>query len=440
MTGAVIRGRTRYARAVKGFLLALVLLAAACQTASAPPAPPAATTADERVTFNNQVVRVFQRHCQECHRPGEVAPFALTTYRDAYARRDDIVDAVRSRYMPPWKAVPGHGDFTGVRRLSDAEVDLIARWVADGATEGEPHDLPAPSKFPSGWTLGTPGAVLAMEEPFTVPPRTRDVYRCFSIPIRVPGDGRFIRASEVLPGNRKVVHHVVTFLDLTGRSVELDRAEPGPGYTCFGGPGFDSPGGLGGWAPGYPGIEIPPGVAWRIPPGARLVVQLHYNNPGDAPETDVTRIGLHFTSGPFDRRLHGVLASAWNFVIPAGAPRTTVVARTDVQEDLEAIAVHAHMHLIGRAMTVTALLPSGRREPLLRIDDWDFDWQLLYYFKRPVALPAGTIVEAECVYDNSPGNLRNPSKPPRVVRSGFGTTDEMCQARVLSTARLKGRG
>ena len=421
-------------------ILAIVLLTAACQTASQPPAPPAVVAGGERVTFNNQVVRVFQQHCQACHRPGEVAPFSLTTYRDAHAHRDDIRDVVRSRYMPPWKAVPGHGEFAGVRRLSDGEIELIARWVVDGAPEGEPQHLPPPRKFPTGWTLGTPGAVLAMEEPFTVPPRTRDVYRCFSVPIRLPGDMRFIRASEVLPGNRKIVHHVVTFLDVTGRSVELDQAEPGPGYTCFGGPGFDSPGGLGGWAPGYPGVEIPPGVAWGIPPRARLVIQVHYNNPGDTPETDVTRVGLHFTSGPFERRLYGLLASAWNFSIPAGAPRTAVVARTHVQEDLEAIAVHAHMHLIGREMTVTARLPDGRTEPLLRIDDWDFDWQILYYFKRPVVLPAGTIVEAECVYDNSAANLRNPSKPPRLVTSGFETTDEMCQARVLSTARLNRRG
>ncbi len=418
-------------------LLALLLLFAACQTASQPPATPAAVAPGERVTFSRQVVRIFQQHCQACHRPGEVAPFSLMTYRDAYARRDDIADVVRSRDMPPWKAVPGHGEFADVRRLSDAEIALITGWVADGAPEGDAKDLPAVRTFPSGWTLGTPGAVLAMEEPFTVPPRTRDLYRCFSVPIRVPGESRFIRASEILPGNRKIVHHVVTFLDVTGRSVELDRAEPGAGYTCFGGPGFDSAGGLGGWAPGYPGIEIPRGVAWGIPPRARLVMQVHYNNPGDTPETDVTRIGLHFTAGPFDRRLHGLLASAWGFSIPAGAPRTPVLARTQVAEDLEAIAVHAHMHLLGREMTVIARLPGGRTEPLLRIDDWDFDWQLLYYFKRPVALPAGTVIEAECIYDNSAANPRNPSKPPRAVTSGFETTDEMCQARVLGTGALR---
>jgi hypothetical protein len=412
----------------------LLVLLAACQTASQ---PAAVVPSDASVTFSDQVVRVFQRHCQVCHRPGEVAPFSLTTYRDAYPRRDDIVDAVRSRYMPPWKAVPGYGEFSGVRRLDDAEIALIERWVAHGAPEGDPGRLPPPRAFPSGWTLGAPDAELAMEAPFTVPPRTRDLYRCFSVPIRVPADARFIRASEVLPGNRKVVHHVVTFLDVTGRSLELERDGPGRGYPCFGGPGFDSAGGLGGWAPGYPGIEIPSGVAWGVPSRARLVMQVHYNNPGETAESDLTRIGLHFTTGPFDRRLRGLLASAWNFTIPAGAPRTSVTAWTQVREDLEAIAVHAHMHLLGREMTVTAHLPDGRTEPLLRIDDWDFDWQLLYYFKQPVPLPAGTRIEAECVYDNSAANRRNPSKPPRLVTSGFETTDEMCQARVLSTARLR---
>jgi len=418
--------------------LAVALLLAACQTSPNTPLRPEAT-GDRPVTFNNQVVRIFQRNCQTCHRPGEVAPFSLTSYKDAHARRDDIVEAVESRYMPPWKAVPGHGEFTGVRRLSDEEIRVLARWVAEGAPEGEPRDLPAPRTFPTGWRLGTPGAVLAMEEPFTVPPRTKDIYRCFVVPIRIPGEWRMIRASEVLPGNRKIVHHVQTFLDVTGRSVELDQAEPGPGYTCFGGPRFDSVGGLGGWAPGYPPIEIPSRVSWGIPPGARLVIQVHYNNPGDTPETDVTQIGVHFTGGPFDRRLALVRAYAWGFEIPADAARKTVTASATLAEDLEALSIHAHMHLLGRAMTVTANLPDGTKRPMLRIDDWDFEWQIRYSYTRPVPLPAGTRIEAECVYDNSAANPKNPSKPPRLVTSGFETTDEMCQASVLGTARLTRR-
>jgi hypothetical protein len=397
---------------MRAVLAIVLLLSCGCQTSVRPTARPSEPRSDRPVTFTNQVVRIFQQRCQTCHRPGEVAPFSLTNYKDAHARRDDIRDAVQSRYMPPWKAVPGYGEFTDVRRLSDDEIALIDRWVSDGAPEGDP---------------------------FTVPARTKDIYRCFTVPIRIPGEWRMIRASEVLPGNRKIVHHVQTFLDVTGRSVELDQAEPGPGYTCFGGPGFDSAGGLGGWAPGSIPLEIPSGVAWRIPPGARLVIQVHYNNPGDAPETDVTRIGLHFTSGPFDRRLFAARAFAWNFAIPAGALETSVVARTTLQENIDAIAVFAHMHLLGRRMVVTAHLPDGTQTPMLRIDDWDFEWQLRYSYKRPVPLPAGTRIEAECIYDNSAANLRNPSKPPRTVTSGFETTDEMCQATVLGTATLTRR-
>ncbi len=419
------------------YLALLAIAMAACQSGSTPPTRVA--DGDGRVTFNNQVIRIFQQNCQTCHRPGEVAPFPLIAYGDAQERLDYILEAVQLRKMPPWKAVPGYGEFADVRRLSDEDVGLIERWIADGAPEGDPRDLPSPRQFRTGWTLGTPGAVLAMEEPFTVPARTKDIYRCFTIPIRLSSDWRFIRASEVLPGNRKVVHHAQTFLDTEGRSVELDRAEPGPGYTCFGGPGFDSSGGLGGWAPGYTHIEIPPGVAWGIPPRARLVMQVHYHNPGDTPKTDVTQIGLHFTSGPFDRRLHAGRARARSFLIPAGAPRASIIATGSVAEDLEVMSIHAHMHLLGREMTVTAHLPDGTKRSLLRIDDWDFEWQILYNYKRAVSLPAGTRIETECVYDNSVGNPRNPSSPPRLVTSGFQTTDEMCQATVLGTARLSRR-
>lgn len=381
------------------------------------------------VTFNNQVVRLLQRHCQTCHRPGEVAPFALTDYHDAYSRRQKILAMVQRRKMPPWKAVPGHGDFADVRALSEAEVDLLARWVAAEAPEGDPRDLPSARKFPSGWALGRPGAVLAMEEPFTVPAGSRDVYRCFTIPIRLGPSWQFIRASEVRPGNRKIVHHVVTFLDVTGVSEELDRREPGPGYTCFGGPGFDSVGGLGGWAPGSVPLEIPSRVAWGIPPGARLVMQVHYHNSGSTAETDQTSIGVHFASRPLDRELRVVAPRVMRFRIPAGVSRHVVRARaTGPAESFEAFAVGAHMHLLGREVRVTAHLPDGTTRPLLYIDDWDFEWQLRYNFKTPLRLPGGTAVEVECTYDNSAANRRNPNDPPRDVFRGFRTTDEMCNA------------
>lgn len=424
-------------------LVALVL-GTACETAKGPTRDGASSTpvhvpSLEVVTFAKHIAPLLQRHCQECHRPDSVAPFSLLAYEQAYAHRAKIQKMVQTRKMPPWKAVPGYGEFADVRRLSDEEIGLFERWVAAGAPRGDDRDLPAPRRFRTGWLLGRPNAVFAMEKAFTAPARTRDIYRCFTVPIRLAADWRFISAAEVLPGNLKVVHHVQTFLDVTGRSVELDRAEPGPGYTCFGGPGFDSAGGLGGWVPGLVPLQIPSRVAWGIPPGSRLVIQVHYNNPGESPQTDLTRVGVHFTTGPFDTRLARVRASARDFVIPAGAPRATVMATAVVPDDLEAFAVNAHMHLLGREIRVTAHLPDGRREPLLLVDDWDFEWQLVYYFKRPVALPAGTRLEAVCAYDNSPANRRNPSRPPQDVRWGFETTDEMCLASVFGTARLTRR-
>ncbi|HSF06532.1 MAG TPA: ascorbate-dependent monooxygenase [Methylomirabilota bacterium] len=414
-------------------LFVSVLLAPACA-----PQPPTIAYSEGPVTFNNQVVRLLQQHCQACHRPGEVAPFSLTTYKEAYGRRQKILAVVQKRKMPPWKAVPGHGDFADVRRLSDLEVDLVARWVAAGAPEGEQRDLPPPRKFPIGWVLGRPGAVLAMEEPFTVPAKTKDIYRCFTIPIRLGAGWQFIRASEVLPGNRKIVHHVLTFLDTTGISEELDRREPGPGYTCFGGPGFNSAGGVGGWAPGSVPLEIPSGVAWGIAPGAHLVMQVHYHNPGPTDETDRTSIGIHFANRPMDRALRLIWPRASNFTIPAGASRHVVhaIASVPAGDQFEAIAVGAHMHLLGREIRVTARRPDGTKQPLLYIDDWDFEWQLRYTFKKPVPLPGGTVVEVECVYDNSMANRRNPNTPPRDVTWGFQTTDEMCTAFVNGVVPL----
>jgi mono/diheme cytochrome c family protein len=264
VAAAPVSSRSRLAYAI------VVILGLHACTASTSPLPPVPAPGQGRVTFSAHVSRLLQHHCQECHRPGEVAPFSLLSYPDAYSRRNKILSMVQKRAMPPWKAALDHDDFADARRLSPAEIDLVRRWVADGAVEGDPRELPSPRAFPNGWVTGRPGAVFAMPEPFTVPARSNDIYRCFTIPIRLAGQGwRYIRASEVQPGNRKVVHHVQTYIDPTGASVALDAAEPGPGYTCFGGARVDTTGGLGGWAPGLPPMEIPPRVAWGIPPGAR---------------------------------------------------------------------------------------------------------------------------------------------------------------------------
>ena len=380
----------------------------------------------EPPTFSNEVVRILQSRCQTCHRSGEHAPFSLLTYRDVYDKRDDIKDAVRGRVMPPWKPVPGFGDFAESRRLSDAELATIVSWIEAGAPEGDRAKLPPPRVFPEGWRLGPPDHVLEMAEAFTVPAKASDVYRCFLIPTSFPED-RWVTKVEFAPGDRKLVHHVLSYIDTGSAAADLDRADPGPGYTCFGGPGFLPAGGLSGWAPGIQPRVTDEGVGMLLPKGATVVLQMHYNNNARENRTDRTRVGLHFAKGPIDKRQRGFAIANRTFTIPPGERRYEVRGSLTVPagRDVHVNTIAPHMHLLGREMKVTATYPDGTVRPLIHVDDWDFNWQGNYTFTQPIPLPAGTRIDMVAVFDNSLENLRQPSRPPRPVSWGDGTTDEM---------------
>jgi hypothetical protein len=382
-------------------------------------------TTDVAVTFNNQVVRILQQNCQACHRPGNIAPFSLLTYEDAntWARR--IKEVTQSRYMPPWKPLAGCGEFQNQRRLTEDEIATIAQWVDAGAPEGNPSELPPPVEFPDEWTLGEPDLVLAPEVEYQPAVTGEDVYRCFSIPTNLTQD-RYVSRIEIRPGNRNIVHHVLLFIDGRGESAALDNAEPGPGYTCFGGPGF-----VGwmfsGWAPGSRPWVLPEGVGVRVPAGARLVMQVHYHPTGE-PQSDRTQVGLHFADGPIRKNFLIFALANFTFEIPPGATRYPVTASFTIPRgvDVHALSIFPHMHLLGREMEVRAVLNNGTRRCLIDIDDWDFDWQDMYFYKDPVPLPGRTRLELTAYYDNSADNPNNPNSPPRPVRWGEATTDEMC--------------
>ncbi|MFN0124818.1 MAG: hypothetical protein ACKV2V_30310 [Blastocatellia bacterium] len=210
-------------------------------------------------TFNREVVRIFQKSCQTCHHPGDIAPFSLMTYKEARPWAKAIREQVALREMPPWKPVAGCGDFQNVRALSQEEINTILAWVDGGASEGAAADLPAPMEFPDGWPQGEPDLVIKPAVSFTPPTGRGDVSRCFSIPTGARGD-RYISAVEVQPGARKMVHHVVAFAEPTGVSAQLDEREAGPGYTCFGSPGFNTDTVLGTWVPGQRGYFTPEGT------------------------------------------------------------------------------------------------------------------------------------------------------------------------------------
>jgi hypothetical protein len=378
-------------------------------------------------TYHKDVEPILQRHCQTCHRPGQVGPFSLMTYEQASNWADDIKDFAARRVMPPWKPSDYGPKLVGDRRLTEAEIAVLAKWADAGAPRGDPKQAPAARTFRDEWALGTPDLILEPTEFFELEAQGRDVFRCFVLPTNLKED-RYVVAFELRPGNTKVVHHALLFFDTGGRARKLDEADAGPGYgRTAGGIGFAPSGGLGGWAPGNMPHYLPDGCGKRLPAGSDVVVQIHYHKSGK-PEKDRTRVGLYFAKSAPAKLAHTFPLASRRLVIPAGDEHYRTTATMTVPADVQVIGVTPHMHLLGRQMKVTATLPDGKVQPLIDIPDWDFNWQDSYYFKEPVKLPRGTKIDLEARYDNSAKNPRNPSSPPRLVTWGEQTTNEMCIA------------
>jgi len=375
------------------------------------------------VTFNKDIAPIIYSNCSSCHRPGEIAPFSLLSYQDAGKRAKLIASVTARRYMPPWKPEPGFGDFADVHRLTDQQIELIQNWANSGAVEGDAKDKIEPPKFAEGWQLGTPDLIVEMPQAFTVPADGRDIYRCFVVPLNLTED-KSVTAVEFRPGNRKVVHHSILHLEQPGVDRRRDGADGHPGYNCFGGGGVGVEGGLGGWVPGQRPEFLPDGVGRSVPKGADLVIQNHYH-PSGKPETDRSSVGIYFSRTPPKRIVVSIPVISRNIYIPAGEREYKVSASFTTPIQMEVNDVAPHMHLIGKEMKVTATLPDGSTKPMIWIKDWDFNWQGQYRFKQPMILPAGTRVDMEATFDNSADNPRNPNDPPKIVRWGEQTTDEM---------------
>ena len=383
--------------------------------------------AGDPVTFNRDVAPILHANCVGCHRPGGIGPFSLTTYADVRRRATDIAAATAGRRMPPWKPVPDHGRFRNERRLADAEISLLSRWAAIGAPAGDPADLPAPPA-PGGWQLGTPDLVVTMKTRFRLPAGGTDIYRNFVLPAELDAR-RWVRAVELRPGagGGRVIHHARILLDTTGAARSLDAEDAEPGYDGLMLDHARFPAGhFLGWAPGKTPVELPDQIAWPLDPGTDLVLQLHLL-PAHEPVDVQAAIGLHFADRPATLTPVSVLLTSKAIRIPAGDPTHVIEDSYRLPIAVDVLGIAPHMHYLGRQVEARATLPNGREEPLLRIDDWDFNWQDEYRYREPVHLPAGTRLRVRFTFDNSTGNPRNPSTPPVTVGFGPRAGDEMAE-------------
>jgi mono/diheme cytochrome c family protein/peroxiredoxin len=374
-------------------------------------------------TYTRDIAPILQANCVACHRDGEVAPFALAKYADAAKRARQIVRVTQSRFMPPWKPEPEFGHFLNERRLSEREVALLSEWAEADAPEGVAADLPPPPQFTDGWQYGEPDLVVKMEEPFEVPAGGRDVFRNFVIPVELTQD-KLVSLAEFRPGNRRVVHHALFFLDRSGVARKKDAADPGPGYGSFGGPGFLPSGSIGGWAPGGTPQPLRDGMGRQMQKGSDLVLQIHYHPSGKV-ERDQSSIGIHFVKQKSQKAVIPITIIDRRLYFAPGADRNAISGSYTLPVDTTMVVVIPHMHLLGREAKATATLPDGSVEPLVQIRDWDFNWQDQYHLAQPRTFPKGTRLDYEAVYDNSDKNPLNPNSPPKEVTWGEETTDEM---------------
>lgn len=384
----------------------------------------AATSDHPAVTFAKDIAPIVFNNCTSCHRPGEVAPFALMNYADVSRHSHEIADLTHDRQMPPWKPAEGYGDFVGARRLTDQQIDLIQQWVKQGKPEGNPADLPAIPRFKSGWMLGEPDMVVRMPEPFTLRADGPDQYRVFVIPLNLDHEV-YVSAVEFRASNPKIVHHSLIYLDNSGVARQLESESPSkPGYPRTGSPGFTPSGGLGGWAPGVSPRLLPDGVGRPIHAGADLILHTHFHPSGKV-EKEQSVVGLYFTKSTPEKVLISMPHGTNRLNIAPGDNHYVVDNTFTVPANVELEGIFPHAHLLCKEIKVTATRPDGTIQPLIWIKDWDWNWQDFYQYSHILQIPRGTKVTQEFIYDNSADNPHNPSSPPQRVHYGEQTKDEM---------------
>ena len=371
-------------------------------------------SAEGKVTFTKDISRILQKNCQDCHRPGQIGPMSLVGYDDVSAWAETIREVVDDGRMPPWYADPRHGKWANGRVLSKDDKAAIRAWVAAGAPRGDEADMPAPRAFPRDWQIGKPDIVYTMPSEFDVPaetPKAGIPYKYFSVQPDFTED-RWIERAEAKAGAPEVVHHILIFIVPAGQSLRMD-----------------APGGvLTGMAPGDMPMVLEPGYAKKLPAGARLVFQMHYTPNGRA-QKDRSSVGLVFAKGPPKHRvLTKPIHNSWFYSgvtsIPPDAENFSIVAKATFAHDVQILGLLPHMHLRGKDFVYEAVRPDGKKETILSVPKFNFNWQSVYRPEKPIRLAKGTTLRCEAHFDNSAKNPQNPD-PKKRLYWGDQTWEEM---------------
>jgi len=379
-----------------------VALLFACLVAITSSAEKTSEAANNNVTFSKDVAPILFKSCAGCHRPGEIAPMSLLTYKDARPWAKAIREKVINRQMPPWHADPKHGEWLNDRRISQEAIDTIASWVDNGAKEGDPKDLPPTPQFTSGWRIGKPDETFSVPEQ-SVPAEGVVNYQYLTVPTNFKED-HWITAAEIRSTGSEAVHHVIVFIQEPGTTRADARL-------------------LVGFAPGEDPAMYAPGFARRVPAGSNLVFQIHYTPNGTALK-DTTMVGLIYAKAPVKYAVVTRPVLEARFVIPAGDPNYEVRSAYTFNEPAHLYSFMPHMHLRGKDFEYRAVFPDGTSKILLSVPSYDFSWQTYYVTKEPIAVPKGTRIECVAHFDNSTNNKYNPD-PTKAVRWGDQTWEEM---------------
>ena len=398
-------------------------------------------------TYSGSIANLLHSRCSNCHRPGQSGPFSLLTYADAKEHSQTIAAVVTSGYMPPWKPIDHGIDFANDRKLTPKERSDLLRWIEGNCPIGEEKSIPPAPAFEDGWSLGKPDLVVKLDRPFPVPADGPDQYRSFVFPVGKTEDS-WIKAIEVRPTARGVVHHALFFVDVDGNAKKQKSRDGLPGFVGMNflrGNGNmlervpeSMARGLGGYVPGAMPNRLPCDLARLLPKGSDIVMQTHFHPTGKA-ESEQTELGIYFADKPPQQQLVPIqipplFGMGAGIDIPAGKKDFIIRDSYRLPIAIRGIEIGGHAHYLCTKMSMVAKLPDERRIDLLEITDWDLDWQDQYVFAKPIDLPQGTQLAVEIHYDNSENNPENPFSPPQHIAWGRESTDEMGSITLLAVA------